>query len=113
MIPQPRLQNNLRYEWMLGKKVCLKEFALSSTLLGPQNQVAYLETPSMAYHVLDFSLVTQFCQNKAFTLTLGMRNVLNTSYIDHLSRLKNIQMPFPGRNLFVSLKYDFSKPLNK
>ncbi|MFM7566894.1 MAG: TonB-dependent receptor [Flavobacteriales bacterium] len=113
MIPQPRLQNNLRYEWMLGKNVCLKEIALSSTLLGPQNQVAYLETPSKAYHVLDVSLVTQFSQHKAFTLTLGVRNALNTSYIDHLSRLKNIQMPFPGRNLFVSLKYDFSQPLNK
>ena len=113
MIPQPRMLNNLRYECMLGKKVCLKDINLSSTLLGPQNQVAYLESPSKAYHVLDASMAIAFSQKKEFMVNIGVRNLLNTWYIDHLSRLKNIQMPFPGRNVYVSLKYDFSNPLNK
>ena len=113
MIPQPRMLNNLRYECMFGKKVCLKDINLSSTLLGPQNQVAYLESPSKAYHVLDASMAIAFSQKKEFMVNIGVRNLLNTWYIDHLSRLKNIQMPFPGRNVYVSLKYDFSNPLNK
>ena len=54
-----------------------------------------------------------FSQKKEFMVNIGVRNLLNTWYIDHLSRLKNIQMPFPGRNVYVSLKYDFSNPLNK
>jgi serine/threonine-protein kinase len=35
----------------------------------------------------------------------GCKNLLNEQYIDHLSRLKNIEMPAPGRNVYVSLNY--------
>ena len=46
-----------------------------------------------------------------FTVKGGGRNLLNTTYIDHLSRLKNIQMPFPGRNLFLGVGYNFNSNL--
>ena len=108
MIPQPRMQNVLRYEFELKNFIRLKEVNVQSTLMGPQNNVAYLETTSKAYHVLDFSLVFAFGKTDQFTVKGGGRNVLNASYIDHLSRLKNIQMPFPGRNFFLGVGYNFN-----
>ena len=108
MIPQPRMQNVLRYEFDVKNLVRLKEVNVQSTLMGPQNNVAYLESSSKGYHVLDFSLVFAFGKSDQFTVKGGGRNVLNSTYIDHLSRLKNIQMPFPGRNFFLGVGYNFN-----
>ena len=108
MIPQPRMQNVLRYEFDVKNLVRLKEVNVQSTLMGPQNNVAYLESSSKGYHVLDFSLVFAFGKTDQFTVKGGGRNVLNSTYIDHLSRLKNIQMPFPGRNFFFGVGYNFN-----
>ena len=111
MIPQPRMQNVLRYEFDSKNFIRLKEVNIQSTLMGPQNNVAYLETTSKGYHVLDFSLVFAFGKTNQFTIKGGGRNVLNSTYIDHLSRLKNIQMPFPGRNFFLGIGYNITSNL--
>jgi iron complex outermembrane receptor protein len=111
MIPQPRMQNVLRYEFDLKNFIRLKEVNVQSTVMGPQNNVAYLETSSKCYHVLDFSMVFAFGKTDQFTVKGGCRNVLNATYIDHLSRLKNIQMPFPGRNFFFGVGYNFNRIL--
>lgn len=108
MIPQPRMQHVLRYEFESKNLIRLKELNVQSTLMGPQNNVAYLETTSKGYHVLDFSLVFALGKTNQFTVKGGGRNVLNTTYVDHLSRLKNIQMPFPGRNFFLGVGYNFN-----
>ena len=108
MIPQPRMQHVLRYEFESKNFLKIKEIHVQSTTMGAQNNVAYLETPSKAYHDLDFSLVIAFGKSDQFTVKGGGRNVLNASYIDHLSRLKNIQMPFPGRNFFLGVGYNFN-----
>jgi outer membrane receptor protein involved in Fe transport len=36
---------------------------------------------------------------------LGVKNILNERFIDHLSRLKNIAMPAPGRNFYLSVQF--------
>jgi iron complex outermembrane receptor protein len=109
LIPQPRLMNTLRYELNLGKKIRLKDFVVQSTLMGPQNQVAFNESASNAYHVLDAAFSLILGKKEEFTVKMGVRNLLNTTYIDHLSRLKNIQMPFPGRNIYFSLAYALTR----
>jgi iron complex outermembrane receptor protein len=111
MIPQPRLQNVLRYEFDENNVFRLKEVNIQSTYMGAQNNVAYLETATKGYHVLDFSMVFAFGKSNQFTLKGGARNIFNTTYIDHLSRLKNIQMPFPGRNFFLGVGYNFNSNL--
>jgi iron complex outermembrane receptor protein len=109
LIPQPRLMNTLRYELNLGKKIRLKDVVVQSTLVGPQNQVAFNESTSNAYHVLDAAFSLILGKKEEFVVKMGARNLLNTTYIDHLSRLKNIQMPFPGRNIYVSLAYSLTR----
>lgn len=111
MIPQPRLQNTLRYTFDFGKKITFKDIYIQSVLLGPQNTVAFNETKSEGYHVLDAALKFAIGIKQDLILNVGVRNIFNTSYIDHLSRLKNIQMPFPGRNIYLSLNYKLSSNL--
>jgi iron complex outermembrane receptor protein len=82
---------------------------VQSTLLGPQNQVAFNESTSNAYHVLDAAFSLILGKKEEFTVKMGVRNLFNTTYIDHLSRLKNIQMPFPGRNIYFSLAYALTR----
>jgi iron complex outermembrane receptor protein len=111
LIPQPRLMNTLEYKFNVGKKIKIKDFSVQSTFMGPQNLVAYNETPSKAYHVLDANLGLSLGAKPWLEIKFGVRNILNTLYIDHLSRLKNIQMPFPGRNIYISLSYSIIRNL--
>jgi len=105
LLPQPRLQNMLKYEFGFGKKIKLKDIHIQSMLFGPQNQVAFNEQVSKAYHLLDFGALISIGKQEQFTMNIGVRNLFNTRYIDHLSRLKNIGMPSPGRGLYLSLNY--------
>ena len=105
LIPQPRLMNSLKYEFALGKKLRLKDLHLQSTLLGAQNQVAFNETPSNLYHLFDLGMLISFGRTEQLTLNIGVRNLFNANYIDHLSRLKNITMPSPGRSMYLSFNY--------
>jgi iron complex outermembrane receptor protein len=105
LLPQPRLQNMLKYEFGFGKKIKLKDIHIQSMLFGPQNQVAFNEQVSKAYHLLDFGAVISIGKQEQFTMNIGVRNLFNTRYIDHLSRLKNIGIPSPGRGLYLSFNY--------
>jgi len=109
LIPQPRFQNSLRYSFNLGRKITLKELFVQYTFMGAQNQVAFIETPSSSYHLLDASFSIEIKKN--IQLNIGCKNILNTKFIDHLSRLKNIGMPGPGRNFYLSFNYNLTQNL--
>jgi iron complex outermembrane receptor protein len=111
LIPQPRFQNSLRYSFNVGKKLALKELFVQYTFMGAQNQVAFIETPSNSYHLLDASFSFEIKSKNPIQLNVGCKNILNTRYIDHLSRLKNIGMPGPGRNFYVSFTYNLTQNL--
>ena len=48
----------------------------------------------------DFTLLTK---NKNLNLSIGVKNVLNQSYIPHLSRLKSYEIPSVGRSYYFKL----------
>ena len=73
--------------------------------MGAQGNVAFRETPSEAYHVLDASMAFELKGKQRWEFRLGIKNILNERFIDHLSRLKNIAMPAPGRNFYLSIQF--------
>lgn len=105
-IPQPRVQTQLKYELNVGSKWKIKEIVLQHVWMGDQSRISFYETPSKRFNVLDIGINFSFGQKEIFEWSVGCKNLLNESYIDHLSRLKNIQMPGPGRNFYVNLKYN-------
>lgn len=108
LLPQPRIQNTVKYSFDFGKKFVLKDLTIQYAWLGKQNQVAFNESPSDSYHLLHAALSFDIRLKSIFSCSIGCKNMLNTKYIDHLSRLKNIQMPNPGRNFYISLSYKLS-----
>jgi iron complex outermembrane receptor protein len=113
MIPPGRLLMSLRYELNFGKKLQVKDVLLQYTFMNAQNRIAYNETASQAYQLLDASMQLKWNGKAPFELQVGCRNIFNSSYIDHLSRLKNISMPSPGRTIYISLNFNFNYQLKK
>ncbi len=108
LIPQPRILSSARYSFNAGKKIILKEMYVQHVWMGRQYQVAYNELPTNAYNVIDAAM--KFAsRNNQWEFNLGCKNILNVTYIDHLSRLKNIGMPAPGRNFYISITYQLKQ----
>jgi len=105
LLPPSRLNTSLRYSFNVGKKFQLKDLVLQHTLMAAQNKVAYNELPSKAYNIVNVSLNATINLKQTINLAIGCKNILNEQFIDHLSRLKNIEMPGMGRNFYVSLNF--------
>lgn len=109
LLPQPRLQNSLKYSINLGKRLIFKQVMFHYTWMGKQNQVAFNESISNSYHLLDAAIQLEWKGKSEWVFNVGCKNLTNTRYIDHLSRLKNIQMPGPGRNLYLGINYSIKQ----
>lgn len=109
LLPPSRLQNELKYHWDFSSKVKKLELSLSHLWMAAQNRVAFMETPSQDYQVLNLNARLYFEYKGNWILQTGVRNLTNANYIDHLSRLKNIGMPAPGRHFYFSIRYQVQK----
>ncbi|WP_165779175.1 TonB-dependent receptor [Brumimicrobium salinarum] len=105
LIPQPNLSTTIRFDINNDHLVRFKNIVLEHTYQLPQNRVGVLETPAVDYHLLN--LATQFTigKNERINFSTGVRNLLNTDYINHLSALKNLGLSQPGINVFFRIKY--------
>jgi iron complex outermembrane receptor protein len=109
MLPPQRLQTTLTYSFEGNSAFRVKEINFMHTWMDAQRTVAFYETPSQAYQLLDIAVALQLGKSKTWECRIGCKNVLNEQYIDHLSRLKNIEMPAPGRNIYVNILYSFKQ----
>lgn len=109
LLPPTRLQNELRYQWDLNKKISRIELSINHVWIAAQTRVAYQETTSESYQLINLNARMYLEKNGNWTFQTGVRNLTNSTYIDHLSRLKNIGMPGPGRHFYLSLKYQVQK----
>jgi len=70
-----------------------------------QNQVAAYENPSRFYQLCHSSVHVTHTGIHLVEIELSAKNITNSNYIDHLSRLKNIGMPSQGRSFILSVKW--------
>jgi iron complex outermembrane receptor protein len=108
LIPQNRISSNVKFSFNERPIFYIEEIVLQHQFFAEQNRVAVYETSSSAYHLLNISCNMKWNLNSPIYIGVGVKNILNEVYIDHLSRLKNIQMPHPGRNFYVSLKINLT-----
>jgi iron complex outermembrane receptor protein len=73
--------------------------------MAAQNKVAFNELPTKAYNLVNVSLNASINLKQTISLAIGCKNIFNEQFIDHLSRLKNIEMPGMGRNFYLSLNF--------
>lgn len=112
LIPQTRINTQLRYELEGNKKFKLENIAFQHLYFFQQNRVANYETNSTAYQIINLGANFKIEQKNAIYIKLGVKNMLNTNYIDHLSQLKNIGIAAPGINFYASIKININSTIN-
>ncbi|MEN9997903.1 MAG: hypothetical protein RI922_893 [Bacteroidota bacterium] len=111
LMPQNRISSTIRIDLKMNSWFKITEIVVQHAYLFQQNRVASFETPSPGYQLINIGTNWKLGKKSPMNIGFGIKNLLNTTYIDHLSRLKNIQVSQPGRNVYLSLKYTFSKEL--
>lgn len=103
LIPQPKVNTLLKIEGDSQKKFRLEDISLQHIYYLPQNKLNLNETYSVDYHVINIGCNLKLDLKQELFIKLGVRNVLNTTYINHLSQLKPLEIPNPGRNFYIGL----------
>lgn len=103
LMPQPRWNTSIIWRFNMKSKVQIKDAVVQYNHFFAQNDVSQFETRSSSYGLLNCATTLQLDTKSPLQLQVGVRNLLNTNYIDHLSRLKNIGLESPGRNIYIKL----------
>ena len=114
LIPQNRINSQVKIEFEPKKerKFSVTDLVLQQSLYFDQNRVGYFETTTNAYNLVHAGMNMKIrTKSQPVFLTFGVKNLLNTGYTDHLSRLKQIGLQQPGINFYVGIKYNFEKRL--
>lgn len=101
MIPPLKGTLFVQREWRIWTAESRLRWAASQNRFAKVNS---LETATDGYMLLDLYARTSLGSN--LRLQMGVENLLNTFYTDHLS-VNN--MPGPGRNIHLSLRYNFGQ----
>ncbi len=73
-----------------------------------QHHAAPDETPTNGYTLLDVNIGASLkAGNQSIVLGMGVANVFDKQYIDHLSTLKEVNLNNAGRNMVFSITYAF------
>lgn len=108
LMPQNRWSTLFKINLSTNGKWQFQEITFQHMFFARQNRITSFETNSADYQLLNASLTMKYNLKNPIFLNIGVKNILNEQYIDHLSRLKNIQLAHPGRNIYLSIKYNFN-----
>lgn len=107
LIPANNWNNSIRTEFKIKKWLedGFATFNVSSTF--DQKNVSGFETNSNGYTLINLGLGGKVKVGKtAFDINLNANNVMNKSYIAHLSRLKTDGIPNIGRNIVFGINFN-------
>ena len=102
-IPQNRLNNTIKIDCKGENKLRINSLSAQYVHFFKQDNVAAYETPSSEYQLINLGCTGNVSAKHQINYSLGVNNLLNVRYIDHLSRLKTYGIPNPGRNIYVKL----------
>lgn len=112
LIPATRLNSTLKAEFSQKGKLQIKEAFIQHVYKFKQDRTGLFETPTGDYHLLNIGMNFEIStKNQPIEISTGIKNLLNTKYIDHLSRFKPLGIPNQGINFFVGLKLKFEKKI--
>ena len=107
LIPANRWNNTLRTEFKDTKLLKDSYITLSLETTFKQNKVSLFETETEGYSLLNFGFGGHFSLGKTnFNASLNVNNILDKTYIAHLSRLKVDGIQNMGRNVVMGLKFN-------
>ena len=112
LIPATRFNNTLKVQFNKKGIFRVKNIFIQDTYKLDQNRIGQFETKSDSYNIVNIGTELEIkTKNYAFTIDTGIKNLLNTEYIDHLSRLKYFDLSGQGINFYVGVKFNFNHKL--
>jgi iron complex outermembrane recepter protein len=111
LIPQNRINTLVKFNFKMKQKVKLEQIVFQHSYYFQQNNVAIDETESQAYNLINLALNFKVDSKNPFYIDFAVKNLLNENYINHLSRLKDIELANPGINFYLSLRWNFNAKL--
>lgn len=106
LIPANQWKNNIKAEFEYGNwfKEGFASMFLNYTF--KQNNFGEFETKTNDYFLVNFALGGKVAYRKTnFNLSVNANNMLNKTYVNHLSRLKADGINNMGRNIILSLSF--------
>ena len=108
LIPANQIKNNIRTEFQISdwfiKNYCFAQINYTFN----QKNVSAFETSSLDYTLVNLGFGGTIKTNKnTFGIYLNANNILDKTYIAHLSRLKNDGIPNMGRTIILGLNFNF------
>lgn len=108
LIPANKFSNTVRTEFDIQQWFKNGYALLTMDYILNQNNISSFETTSNDYTLLNLGFGGNVTVSKTkFDLSLNANNLLNKTYISHLSRLKTDGIPNIGRNIILGLNFNF------
>lgn len=111
LIPQTRVNSRFIVDFDMQSKFKIEQGIIQYQYFFKQNRIGVFETASPNFHLLNIGLNMIYNSKRPLYISTGLRNALNTNFIDHLSQLKTLGISNPGINAYISIKYKFEKQL--
>jgi iron complex outermembrane receptor protein len=107
LIPAYQWKNNIRVELDSNQWIKNNYFSCFLNYTFKQDKLSEFETPTPDYLIVNLSLGgTITIGKKVVRLNLAGTNLLNKTYVNHLSRLKADGINNMGRNIMLRLNFD-------
>ena len=104
LIPAMKWNNAIKTEFKSGKYLKDSFAILNTDYFFDQNKVDFFETKTSNYLLLNLGFGGTITYKKmAFDVNLNANNLLDKTYISHLSRLKNYGIPNMGRTIILAI----------
>lgn len=110
-MPQPKLQSKIYATLRPKKKLGFTGFMLQHQYYFKQDRVGELETVTDGYHLIQLGGQVKWDLKFPVHVSFGVKNLLGTSYVNHLSRLKPLGLTEPGRSIYINLRINLSGKL--
>ncbi len=112
LIPQTKINSTISAELHGKGKINLNNIYFQHIYKFKQDRVGLFETFTENYSLINLGLGAEVKMGKRVAnLDIGVKNLLNAKYVDHLSRFKNLGIPNSGINFYVGLKIQVQKDL--
>ena len=106
LIPSQKLISTLRTDFKSKSKNINFNAYLQYVISFRQDNIAVFETETPTYQLVNIGFNTSLKNNISFKI--GVSNLFDRTYFDHLSRLKYQGVNGMGRNVFVNLTVPFT-----
>ncbi len=114
LIPQTKINSTISAEISNKGKLQLKKFFLQHIYKFRQQRIGLFETETNDYSLINMGLnLDILTQNNPIEITAGVKNLLNTTYIDHLSRFKVLEIPNQGINFYTGIIIQLDRGMDK